>query len=66
MEHPNQRHGNHTWDIVLHYEACPKCHYIIENRAKFEKRFQQLEKEIVCPRCQKQLSGVMFLNQRNG
>lgn len=52
MNHPNQRHGNHTWDIILHYYSCPKCSYIMENRDKFERRFHRLEKEVVCPRCQ--------------
>ena len=52
MDHPNQRHGNHTWDLILHYYRCTKCGYIIENRDKFKLHFNQLEKEISCPRCQ--------------
>lgn len=52
MNHPKQRHGNHTWDFVLHYYACPSCGYIIENREKFESRFHGLEKEMECPRCE--------------
>ena len=52
MDNPKQRHGNHTWDLILHYYACPKCGYIMENRDKFEARFQRLEKEVKCPRCQ--------------
>lgn len=51
MDHPKQRHGNHTWDLILHYYACPICGFIDENKDKFEKRFDILEKEIVCPRC---------------
>lgn len=52
MDHPKQRHGNHTWDLVQHYYRCSKCGYIMENQDKFEPRFHRLEKEIVCPRCQ--------------
>lgn len=52
MNDPRQRHGNHTWDLNLHYYSCPKCHYIMENREKFETRFNQLQKDLVCPRCQ--------------
>lgn len=52
MDHPKQRHGTHTWDLILHYYRCPKCGYIMENREKFEPRFHQLEKEMICLRCQ--------------
>jgi hypothetical protein len=51
MNHPNQRHGNHTWDLIQHYYRCPRCGYIMENRDKFEPRFHLLEKEISCLRC---------------
>lgn len=51
MDDPRQRHGNHTWDFVLHYYRCPQCGYIIENRDKFEPRFHRLEKDLNCPRC---------------
>ena len=51
MNHPKQRHGNHTWDLILHYYACPQCGYSLENQDKFEPRFHRLEKEIGCPRC---------------
>jgi hypothetical protein len=50
--HPKQRHGNHTWDLILHYYRCPQCGYIMENRDKFEHRSHQLEKELICSRCQ--------------
>ena len=52
MDHPKQRHGHHTWDLVLHYDRCPRCGYVMENQDKFEVRFQQLEKNLTCPRCQ--------------
>ncbi len=52
MDDPRQRHGNHTWDLILHYYRCPKCGFIIENRDKFEPRFSQIEKNLTCPRCQ--------------
>lgn len=50
--HPNQRHGNHTWDVILHYYRCSACGYIIENRDKFETSDEGLQKEMKCPRCQ--------------
>lgn len=52
MDHPKQRHGNHTWDLVLHYYRCARCGTIMENREKFEPRFHRFQKEIVCPVCQ--------------
>ena len=52
MDDPKQRHGNHTWDLILHYYCCPQCGYIQENRDKFDARFNRLEKDLVCPRCQ--------------
>ncbi len=51
MDDPRQQHGNHTWDMVLHYYRCPHCGYILENRQKFERRFNDLQKELLCPRC---------------
>lgn len=48
---PKQRHGNHTWDLILFYHRCPSCGYIIENREPFEQRLHSVEKEIVCPKC---------------
>lgn len=52
MKDPRQRHGTHTWDMPLHYYSCTQCQYIIENREKFERQANLLEKKIVCPRCQ--------------
>ena len=52
MDNPKQRHGNHTWDLVLHYYRCPHCGYIIENQDKFEPRLKRLEKNLICQRCQ--------------
>jgi len=51
MDHPKQRHGTHTWDLVQHYYRCGKCGYVVENRDKFEVRYHQLFKEVTCPRC---------------
>ena len=56
MDHPKQRHGNHTWDLVLNYYRCGKCGYIIENREKFEARYHRLEKEVTCPRCRSMMT----------
>lgn len=52
MSHPKQQHGTHTWDLNLHYYQCPKCGYVLENRDKFESRFDLLHKDITCLRCQ--------------
>lgn len=52
MSDPRQRHGNHTWDLNVHYYRCPRCGYIVENRDKFEPLFNSLLKDIVCKRCQ--------------
>lgn len=52
MSHSKQRHGNHTWDSILHYYRCPRCGYVIENRDKFELHFHRLEKNLLCSRCQ--------------
>lgn len=52
MDDPRQQHGNHTWDLVLHYYRCPKCGYILENRDKFEPYFNRLQKQVTCSRCQ--------------
>lgn len=52
MSDPRQRHGNHTWDLVLHYYRCPKCGYVIENRDKYERRMALLQKEVICTRCE--------------
>lgn len=53
MDDPRQRHGNHTWDIVIDYQSCPHCGYIMEDRNKFERHDGNWEKEIVCSRCNK-------------
>lgn len=43
----NKDHS-HTWDLHVHYYACPLCAQIVESR----QNFQNHEKEISCPRCQ--------------
>ena len=53
MSHPKQRHGHHTWDLVLHYVRCPFCGYIAENRDKYISYLDRIEKEVKCPRCEK-------------
>lgn len=52
MNDSRQQHGTHTWDLNLHYYRCPQCGYVVENRDKFEPRFNQLNKDIACSRCQ--------------
>jgi rubredoxin len=49
---PRQKHGNHTWEFLLHYYRCPKCGYVIEDRNKYERRMRLLQKEVYCNRCQ--------------
>ena len=56
MNDLRQRKGNHTWDIIIHYERCPLCGYIIENREKFECYGSILEKDFTCPRCQQKFT----------
>lgn len=51
MKDPRQMHGNHTWDLVLHYHECPFCGFILESRDKFEKRFHHIIKDLTCSRC---------------
>jgi DNA-directed RNA polymerase subunit RPC12/RpoP len=51
VDDPRQRHGNHTWDLVIEYLQCPHCGYIIEDRNKYEHREDRLEKNLVCSRC---------------
>ena len=51
MDDPRQRHGNHTWDLNLHYYSCPQCGCIVENRDKFEPSFSHLIKDMTCNRC---------------
>jgi uncharacterized paraquat-inducible protein A len=51
MDDPRQRHGNHTWDIVIEYFRCPSCGCIIENREKYENRLGKHQKEVSCRRC---------------
>lgn len=53
MTQPKQQHGNHTWDMILHYHRCPNCGYIIECRKKYDQIFRVIQKELNCPRCNK-------------
>lgn len=53
MDDLRQRHGNHTWDIVIEYFKCPYCDYVIENRQKYEYRLGLYQKELTCGRCRK-------------
>lgn len=51
MNNSKQSHGVHTWDIILHYYRCPLCGYIMENQTQFERRLQNLQKELCCSKC---------------
>jgi uncharacterized C2H2 Zn-finger protein len=46
-----RQHGDHTWDLSLHYYRCPECGFIIEDRQAYLYRMGRYEKEVVCPRC---------------
>ncbi len=43
--------GTHTWDLVIDYQFCPHCGYIIESRDKWEYRHAKYQKDLECPRC---------------
>jgi len=43
--------GAHTWDIVIEYQCCPKCKFIIENRQKYTYQMGKYQKEVRCNRC---------------
>ncbi len=53
MDDPRQSRGDHTWDIVIDYRSCPDCGYIMEDRQKYQRHDDNLEKQIVCGRCNK-------------
>lgn len=50
------REGNHTWDIRVEYHQCPHCGYIVESREGYEKRLDQLQKDLTCRRCRKEFT----------
>lgn len=52
MEDLRQRHGNHTWDMIVDYHACPQCGYVMENRQKYSCRANECRLDLKCPRCQ--------------
>lgn len=56
MDDPRQRHGNHTWDIVIEYLQCPQCGHIIEDRQKYEHRAGLYQKEVTCDRCKEKFT----------
>lgn len=43
--------GAHTWDLVIDYQRCPKCGFIIESREEFHYQMGSWVKEISCDRC---------------
>lgn len=45
--------GTHTWDLFVHYDRCPFCGFIIENRTDYEYRLGKYEQDLDCPRCLK-------------
>jgi NAD-dependent dihydropyrimidine dehydrogenase PreA subunit len=52
VDDPRQRHGHHTWDMIINYHQCPKCGKIVENRNQYEYRLSHYELDLVCDRCQ--------------
>ena len=43
--------GTHTWDLIIHYHCCPKCHFIIESLENYKYQLGKWVKEITCDRC---------------
>jgi ribosomal protein S27AE len=43
--------GDHTWDLVIDYQRCPKCGMINESREGFHYEMGSWKKEIKCERC---------------
>lgn len=50
------QNGTHTWNLNLHYQRCPSCNYIFENRQAFENRLGTYQKDLECPRCHHQFT----------
>ncbi len=48
--------GTHTWDLILHYHACPKCGNIIESRTDYHYRLGKDVKDVECPQCHEQFT----------
>lgn len=44
--------GEHTWDLIVDYQRCPKCGFIIENRDAFHYELGKWVKDVSCDRCQ--------------
>ena len=42
----------HTYPLHIEYHRCPKCGWIIESRQQYEQRFEFLEKDLECDRCE--------------
>lgn len=43
--------GEHTWDLVIDYQRCPKCGFINEDRQEYHYEMGSWIKEIHCDRC---------------
>lgn len=43
--------GEHTWDLVIDYQRCPKCGFINEDRQELHYEMGSWKKEINCGRC---------------
>jgi DNA-directed RNA polymerase subunit RPC12/RpoP len=53
-----QQSGTHTWDIIIDYECCPYCSYIVENRGKYEKDRNGYHIDLICTRCKREFTVV--------
>lgn len=58
--------GEHTWDLVIDYQRCPQCGFIIESREGFQYRLGKWEKDVECPRCAHRFSVVSNRKVRFG
>ena len=43
--------GEHTWDLVIDYQRCPKCGFINEDRQIFHYQMGSWSKDITCGKC---------------
>lgn len=51
MDDPRQGTREHTWDIILDYQRCPKCGNITESRNKYIYQLGLYQKDVTCNHC---------------
>lgn len=58
--------GEHTWDLIQEFHRCPACGFIVESRDDYEYRNMKYEKELKCPRCQREFMAVKAVKPKLG